>query len=85
MRISFVECAALGETSHGTTGRHTVLTDSTLWRLASAGSSPPADPQASGVVLMADAQGRVDYYDDGGAVDLKDVIRRHCEQKQRAA
>jgi hypothetical protein len=35
------------------------------------------------VVLMADAQGRVGYYDDGGAVDLKDVIRRHCEQKQK--
>ena len=32
---------------------------------------------------MADAQGRVAYYDDGGAADLKDVIRRHCEQKQK--
>ena len=32
---------------------------------------------------MADAQGRVHYEDDGGRVDLKDVIRRHCEQKQK--
>ena len=32
---------------------------------------------------MADAQVRVGYCDDGGAVDLKDVIRRHCEQKQK--
>ena len=39
-------------------------------------------PKHDCVVLMADAQGRVVYYDDGGVVDLKDVIRRHCEQKQ---
>ena len=34
-------------------------------------------------VPMADAQRRVDYEDDGGRLDLKDVIRRHCEQKQK--
>ena len=28
-------------------------------------------------------QGRVGYYDDGGLVDLKDVIKRHCERKER--
>ena len=32
---------------------------------------------------MAYAQGRVGYYDDDGVVDLKDVIRRHCEQKRK--
>ena len=32
---------------------------------------------------MADAHTRVHYEDDGGLVDLKDVIRRHCEQKQK--
>jgi hypothetical protein len=40
-------------------------------------------PKHDRVVLMANAQGRVGYYDDGGAVDLKDVMRRHCEQKQK--
>jgi hypothetical protein len=44
---------------------------------------PPPAPTHSRTVLMADAQDRVCYYDDGGAVDLKDVIRRHCEQKQK--
>jgi hypothetical protein len=40
-------------------------------------------PKHDRVVLMANAQGRVGYYDDGGPVDLKDVMRRHCEQKQK--
>ena len=35
----------------------------------------PPKPKHDRVVLMADAQGRVGYYDDGGLVDLKDVIR----------
>ena len=43
----------------------------------------PPPPKHDRVVLMADAQGRVHYEDDGGRVDLKDVIRRHCEQKQK--
>jgi len=44
---------------------------------------PTTEPKHDRVVLMADAQGGVGYYDDGGGVDLKDVIRRHCEQKRK--
>ena len=27
--------------------------------------------------------GRLAYVDDGGIVDFKDVVKRHCERKER--
>ena len=45
--------------------------------------SASGQPKRDRILLMADKQGRVGYEDDGGRVDIKDVIRRHCEQKQK--
>ena len=32
---------------------------------------------------MADEFGRLNYVDDVGLVDFRDVVRRHCERKER--
>jgi hypothetical protein len=32
---------------------------------------------------MAMPDGRLCYMDDGGVVDFRDVVRRHCERKER--
>jgi hypothetical protein len=43
----------------------------------------PPKPKHDRVVLMADQFGQVHYEDDGGRVELQDVIRRHCKKRQR--
>jgi len=32
---------------------------------------------------MVQPDGRLAYVDDGGVVDFRDVIRRHCERRER--
>lgn len=32
---------------------------------------------------MAIPDGRLAYVDDGGVVDFRDVVRRHCERRER--
>jgi hypothetical protein len=32
---------------------------------------------------MAMPNGQLAYMDDGGVVDFRDVVRRHCERKDR--
>jgi hypothetical protein len=48
-------------------------------------AEPPAapNPKHDREVLMVDQSGRLYYADDGGAVDFRDVVRRHCERKER--
>ena len=43
----------------------------------------PTRPKHDRVVLMAQADSSLRYEDDGGVVALEDVIRRHCERKDR--
>ena len=34
-------------------------------------------------VLMVQPDGRLAYVDDRGVVDIRDVVRRHCERTER--
>jgi hypothetical protein len=34
-------------------------------------------------VLMAMPNGQLGYMDDGGIVDVRDVVRRHCQRRER--
>jgi len=43
----------------------------------------PPKPKHDRVVLMADEHGRVHYEDDGGRVELSEVIKRHCKRRER--
>lgn len=43
----------------------------------------PPKPKRDRVVLMADQFGQVHYEDDAGRVELKDVIMRHCQGRER--
>jgi hypothetical protein len=43
----------------------------------------PPKPKHERVVLMADEHGRVHYEDDGGRVELSEVIKRHCKRRER--
>lgn len=45
--------------------------------------SEPPKPKHDRVVLVADQYGQVHYEDDGGRVELKDVIMRHCKKRER--
>jgi hypothetical protein len=45
---------------------------------------PPAPkPKHDREVLMVQPDGRLAYVDDVGVVDFRDVVRRHCERKER--
>jgi hypothetical protein len=41
--------------------------------------SPPPKPKHDRVVLMADKYGKLSYVDDSGLVDVRDVVKRHCD------
>ena len=45
--------------------------------------SPPPKPRHDRVVLMADQYGKLSYVDDGGLVDVREVVNTHCERKER--
>ena len=34
-------------------------------------------------MLMADQYGKLSYVDDGGLVDVREVVNTHCERKER--
>jgi len=40
-------------------------------------------PRHDRVVLMADQYGKLSYVDDGGLVDVREVVNTHCERKER--
>jgi hypothetical protein len=44
---------------------------------------PPPKPKHDREVLMANEFGQLYYMDDGGVVDFRDVVRNHCERKER--
>jgi hypothetical protein len=44
---------------------------------------PPPAPKHDREVLMVQPDGRLAWVDDGGMVDFRDVVRRHCERKER--
>ena len=46
------------------------------------GFGSPA-PKHDRVVLIAMPNGQLCYMDDGGVVDFRDVVRRHCERRER--
>jgi len=45
--------------------------------------APAPKPKHEREVLMVQPDGRMAYVDDGGVVDFRDVVRRHCERKER--
>jgi superfamily II DNA or RNA helicase len=45
--------------------------------------APPPKPKHDREVLMVQPDGRLAYVDDAGVVDFRDVVRRHCERKER--
>jgi phage terminase large subunit len=45
--------------------------------------TPAPKPRHDTEVLMVQADGKLAYVDDGGVVDFRDVVRRHCERKER--
>jgi hypothetical protein len=47
--------------------------------------APPPPPKHDREVLMAMPNGQLCYTDDGGIVDFRDVIRRHCERERERA
>jgi hypothetical protein len=45
--------------------------------------SPAPKPRHDREVLMVQPDGKLAYVDDGGVVNFRDVVRRHCERKER--
>ena len=45
--------------------------------------APAPNPRHDREVPMAMPNGQLAYVDEGGVVDVREVVRRHCERKER--
>ena len=45
--------------------------------------APAPKPRHDREVLMVQPDGKLAYVDDGGVVDFRDVVRRHCERREK--